>query len=422
MISGIANRGATGRPGKPMSTGFEDIVITAPTSVAYTRFSNESAHWWLLAALRDMLAEAGLRPADIDGLTVSSFTLHPDSAVGFTQHAGLSLGWLEHLPMGGASGVIALRRAARAIQSGDASIVACLSGDTNQLDSFRQTLSRFSHFSNDAAWPYGSGGANGYFALIADYYMRRFGIARDTFGRIAAAQRSNALSYPHALMKTPLSVDQYLDARMIASPLGLFDCVMPCAGAESFMVMRADTADRLGLPAVRPLAIIERHNGFAEDPVQFRGGWTYDRDQLWQRAGCAPSDMDFVQTYDDYPVISLMQLEDLGFFEKGAGDEFIAGHDLTCGGSFPHNTSGGQLSVGQAGAAGGFLGIVETVRQLTGRAIGAAVPDARRALVSGFGMVNYDRGVCSAAVVLEAADSNVTAGRHPTTADSEAAA
>jgi acetyl-CoA acetyltransferase len=117
-----------------------------------------------------------------------------------------------------------------------------------------------------------------------------------------------------------------------------------------------------------------------------------------------------------------MQLEDLGFFEKGAGDAFIAGHDLTCGGSFPHNTSGGQLSVGQAGAAGGFLGIVEAVRQLTGSAIGAAVPNARRALVSGFGMVNYDRGVCSAAAVLERANQPATAARHPTTTESEAAA
>ena len=250
-----------------MTAGFDDIVVTTPTSIAYRRFSNASAHWWLLSALRDMLVVAKLQPSDIDGLTVSSFTLHPDSAVGFTQHAGLALGWLEHLPMGGASGVIALRRAARAIQCGDAKIVACLSGDTNQLDSFRQTLARFSHFSNDAAWPYGAGGANGYFALIADHYMRQFGIARDTFGKIAVAQRSNALAYPHALMKTDLTVEQYLDARMIASPLGLYDCVMPCAGAESFLVMHAKTADRLGLPAVRPLAIIERHNGFAEDPV-----------------------------------------------------------------------------------------------------------------------------------------------------------
>ena len=75
-------------------------------------------------------------------------------------------------------------------------------------------------------------------------------------------------------------------------------------------------------------------------------------------------------------------------------------HTLTADGSFPHNTSGGQLSVGQAGAAGGFLGLVETVRQLTGSALGAPVPDAKVGLASGFGMINYDRGLASGAALL----------------------
>ena len=79
-----------------------------------------------------------------------------------------------------------------------------------------------------------------------------------------------------------------------------------------------------------------------------------------------------MQTYDDYPVICMMQMEDLGFCAKGEGADFVRSHTLTADGSFPHNTSGGQLSVGQAGAAGGFLGLVEAVRQVTGSALGAA--------------------------------------------------
>jgi acetyl-CoA acetyltransferase len=113
--------------------------------------------------------------------------------------------------------------------------------------------------------------------------------------------------------------------------------------------------------------------------------------------------MDLLQTYDDYPVISMMQIEDLGFCDKGAGAEFVRDRDLTVTGDFPHNTSGGQLSVGQAGAAGGYLGLVEALRQVTGQAGPTQVAAARRACVSGFGMVNYDRGVCSAAAVLEGA-------------------
>ena len=80
-----------------------------------------------------------------------------------------------------------------------------------------------------------------------------------------------------------------------------------------------------------------------------------------------------------------------------------SGHDFTIEGSLPHNTGGGQLSMGQAGAAGGFLGLIEAMRQLLGEAHGRQVADARHALVSGFGMINYDRGLCTAAAVLGSA-------------------
>jgi acetyl-CoA acetyltransferase len=117
-------------------------------------------------------------------------------------------------------------------------------------------------------------------------------------------------------------------------------------------------------------------------------------------ASLTPNDIDFVQTYDDYPVISMMQFEDLGFCGKGEGPDFVRQHTFTIDGSFPHNTSGGQLSVGQAGAAGGHLGIVEAMRQLLGSAGGTQVADVKVGLVSGFGMINYDRGLASAAAIL----------------------
>lgn len=120
-------------------------------------------------------------------------------------------------------------------------------------------------------------------------------------------------------------------------------------------------------------------------------------------AGMRPSDMSLVQTYDDYPFISMMQFEDLGFCAKGNGAEFLRNRDLTVKGDLPHNTSGGQLSAGQAGCAGGYLGLVEALRQVTDRAGPTQVEGATRALVSGFGMINFDRGLASAAVVLEGA-------------------
>jgi acetyl-CoA acetyltransferase len=222
------------------------------------------------------------------------------------------------------------------------------------------------------------------------------------FGKLCVAQRANALKYPQALFRKPLSLDEYLSARPIAEPLRLFDCVMPCAGAEAFLVLSEERARALELPFARLLGTIERHNAFSSDPVQMRAGWALERDALYEQAGCGARDMDFVQTYDDYPVISLMQLEDLGFCEKGEGPAFVRRHRFTCDGDFPLNTCGGQLSAGQAGAAGGFLGMVEAIRQLTGQAGERQVRKASRGLVSGFGMINYDRGLGSGAAILAA--------------------
>ena len=139
---------------------YDGVVVAAPVTIPYRRYSTNSAHWWIGRALHGLVMGANIKPKDIDGLVVSSFTIGPDTAVGLTQHFGLSPRWLDHVPFGGASGVVALRRAARAVQAGDADIVACVGADTNHVDSFRQTLGSFSNFARDASYPYGSGGPN----------------------------------------------------------------------------------------------------------------------------------------------------------------------------------------------------------------------------------------------------------------------
>jgi len=383
-------------------TGYQGVAIVAPLTVPYVRYSTKDAHWFFGRALSGLLKHAGIRKEQLDGFCVSSFTSVPDTAVGMTQHFGLSPRWLDHIPMGGACGIVMLRRAARAVQAGDAEIVACVAADTNHVDSFRANLANFSRFARDAVYPLGAGGPNATFALLTSYCMRQFGIEAKDFGKLCVAQRDNALKFPHALFKKPLTLDEYLSARPIADPLKLYDCVMPCAGAEAFLVMSEARARSLDLPFARILGTIERHNAFPDDPIQLRGGWALDRDDLYAQAAVGPEDMDFVEVYDDYPVINVMQLEDLGFCHKGEGAEFVRRNSFTVGGSLPLNTSGGQLSVGQAGAAGGYLGLVEAIRQLTGQTPGAKVENARLGLVSGFGMVNYDRGLCSGAAVLSA--------------------
>jgi acetyl-CoA acetyltransferase len=384
--------------------GYEGVAVAVPVTVPYVRYSTRGAHWFIGRALAELVKIAGLAKADIDGLIVSSFSLAPDTAIGVTQHLGLAPRWLDHVPLGGASGVVALRRAARAVQAGDADIVACVAGDTNQVDSFRQMLGSFSQFARDATYPYGSGGPNAMFAFITAHYMRTTGATRTDFAKVCVAQRTNALATPWAMFKKPLSVEECLSARVIADPIHLFDCVMPCAGAEGVLVMSEERARTLRLPFARVLGAIERHNAYAEDAIMVRGGWAMDRDALYAQAGVGPGDLDFVQLYDDYPVIIMLQYEGLGLCADGEAPALIRAHTLTRDGSLPTNTSGGQLSVGQAGCAGGYLGLTEAVRQLTGGAAGREVPDARIGLVSGFGMVTYDRCLATGAAILARAE------------------
>jgi acetyl-CoA acetyltransferase len=387
-------------------SNYAGIAVAQPYTEPYVRRSDKAASWFLGRALAGVLQGSGLHKNELDGLAVTSMSLAPDSVPAMVEHLGLSPRWLESVPYGGASGVIALQRAARAVQCGDAEIVACIAGDTMAPGVFAKQASRFSSFSMEGVWPYGAGGPNAVFALITAAYMQRFGVGREDFGRFCVEQRENGGANPLALLREPLTLEDYLAARPIVEPLHLFDCVMPCAGGEGFLVLREDRAAALGLPYVCIRGIIERHNAFPEDAVQLRGGWARDRDALYEQAGAAPGDMDFIETYDDYPVISFLQLEDLGFCGKGEAAEFVRTNSGVVGrGGLPHNTSGGQLSSGQAGFAGGYLGLVEALRQLTGKAIGRQVSRASLGLVSGFGYVNYDRGLCTSAAILECADA-----------------
>lgn len=385
---------------------YDDVVLAVPVTIPYSRQSNKSAHWYIGTALRELIKGSGLEKADIDGLALASYTLKPDSAAVMADYYDTEFKWALDLPMGGVSGVVAAKRAARAVQAGDADIVACIGADAMaKRENFRELIRNFSTFSRDHTYRYGAAGPSSLFAMKTAYYMERFGATREDFGRICIAQREAASANPHALIQKPLSMDDYLYARPVSDPLRLYDCVMPCSGAEAFLVLSRERARELGLSAVAIRGALESHNAYRDDEVQYRVGWAKYADEMYATAGLGPADMSFLQAYDDYPVMVMIQMEDLGFCAKGEGPEFVRNTDLTVkGGGLPLNTCGGQLSAGQAGAAGGFLAVVEGLRQLSGQSLGLQVPDARAGVVSGYGYVNYDRGMCAAAAVLQAVD------------------
>jgi acetyl-CoA acetyltransferase len=376
-----------------------DVGLIGYGNSVYEKRATRTEYSYLAEAARGALASAGVDKSEIDGLTISSTTLPPDNAATAAEYLGLGLSWANVSTAGGAGAVIGAINAVEAIEAGKARYVLCLAGGAQDLAFFQNRITRFNAAVADYLAPHGFGGMNGLFAIITRKHMERFGTRREQLGRIAVHQRANARHNEHALLRDPMTMEDYLNAPVIADPLVLFDCVLPCSGAEAVLVGPLDRVAKD--KGVRVLAGAERHNHPVGEVAPLCGGWEVFRDALYDKAGLAPRDLDFVQAYDDYPIMVAIQLEDMGFCEKGEVGSFLAANTMTWDGSFPLNTGGAQLSCGQSGGGGGLIILVEAVRQLRGEAGPRQVKNAARGLVSGYGMVGYGHGLSASAMILE---------------------
>jgi acetyl-CoA acetyltransferase len=374
-------------------------AIVSAVEVPYTRHPDENAttEHLLTTAIQDAVSKAGLTLADVDGLGVSSFTLEPDHAVDLSLRSGLALRWIMEDTNGGASGVNMLQHAVRAIEAGDAETIVLVAGDRMTASDFQSVVDEYNVITRDFVTPLGMGGPNAMFAMLTQRHMRHHGLGEETYGSVAVAQRRWATMNPGAAYRAELTMDDYLMSPIIASPLRRFDCVPPVTGADAIVITRQDRIPE-GRSAVRVSAIGGSVNWDRHEGDGLRTGLAGIAPELWHRAGLHPSDADVISVYDDYPVMVLIQLADMGFFPAGSirdvADRLLHDH-------WPVNTSGGQLSAGQAGSAAGMHGLVEAVIQLLGEAGDRQVPDARTAVVSGYGMVTYRYGACANLAILE---------------------
>lgn len=347
----------------------------------------------LARAALDALDNAGLDARQIDGLAVSSFTLAPDHAIDLAWSLGLHLRWLMQDTNGGAGGVNMLQHAARAVEAGDARAVLIVAGDHFTREGFTDLVDNYNLVTQQHLAPLPFGGPNTLFAMLTERHAAAHGLERADYGAVAVAQRAWAGGNPGAVYRDPLSLEEYLAAPMVADPLCLYDCVPVVTGADAVLVCDAELAsDGVSIRALRL-----NFNYDDQEGDGLRTGLADCADALWADAGFGPYDTDVTMVYDDYPAMVLIQLADLGYGVDAAAlvRERVAPRRLAV------NTSGGQLSAGQAGAAGGLHGLVEAVRQLRGQAGDRQVPGARRALVAGYGMVCYRYGACAGAAVLE---------------------
>ncbi len=296
---------------------------------------------------------------------------------------------------GGASALELLQHARRAVEAGDAQTILLVAGDRLDKSDFADLVDNYNVATREHLAPIPTGGPNAVFAMLTRRHMREHGLRRESYGRIAVAQRRWAAGNPHAAFREPLTLTDYLRAPMIADPLGRYDCVPVVAGAGAVVLSSRAGEGR----DVTVRALVARYGETTQPESGLRTGLADAAGSLWEQAGVAPSDIDVASVYDDYPVMVMTQLADLGFAPDGNIERLV---DRIADRSLPVNTGGGQLSAGQAGAAGGMLGLVEVVRQLTNDGGNRQVEGAQLGLVTGYGMVTYRFGACASAAVLEA--------------------
>ena len=343
----------------------------------------------LAQAAEEALNEAGLRASDIDGLAVASFTLAPDRAIDLAAKLGLRLRWIMDSGLGGASGVDMLQHSSAAVRVGDARNVLCIGGDSFTGDAFTRLINTYNRSMIEDFEGFRAFGPNAMFALLTTLQMSTLGLKRSDYGALVCRQRESAAAFnPNAAYRTPITIDEYLDAPLVADPLSILDCVPVVSGANAITVSAVAT----GVSPVRITSVKASYNHDNHLGDGLTTGLREAAAALWETTGWVPADIDVLSLYDDYPAVVVAQLIDAGFI--GTDNTASALHRLLRT-DLAINSSGGQLSAGQCGAGAGLHGVVDACRALV------RLGRDGRALVAGYGMVVHRFGACSNVAALE---------------------
>ena len=351
------------------------------------RVDDKSPYELIAQASRRALADAGLTPADVDGLASTGQGTLPPVDVG--EYLGLRPRWIDSTAVGGASWEVMAAHAADAIAAGHADVVLLTYGSTARAD-LRKGL-RGANINWGARgplqWeaPYGHTLVSKY-AMAARRHMHTYGTTIEQLAEVAVSARFNAADNPEAYYRDPITVDDVLAGPMIADPFTKLHCCIRSDGGAAAVLVSADRAKDLKSKPVWVLGtgettshmLTSQWDDLTVGPAAVTGPLAFER------AGVSPADVDVAELYDAFTYMLLLTLEDLHFCPKGEGGAFVETGALRLGGALPTNTDGGGLSACHPGQRGLFL-LVEAVRQLRGECGPRQVPDARIACVSGTG-------------------------------------
>ena len=338
-------------------------------------------------AAHNALADAGFSVRDVDGLFTAGF-----STLATGEYLGIAPRYTDSTSVGGASFVIHIAHALAAINAGYCEVALITHGQTGRSARVRATavegLGNVPSPMAEFEYPYGIIGPPVSYGMACSRYMHEFGEdrTREALAEIAVATRKWAQRNPKALMREPMTFDDYHESRLIAWPFHLFDC---CLVTDAGAAVVVTSAERARDAAKRPVSILgaaEHHDHFmiSQMPELTVTPAHVSGPKALAMAGVKHEDFDLAMIYDSFTYTVLVTLESLGFCGRGEGPDLVRGQRTAPGGDFPMNTSGGGLSYTHPGMYGIFL-IVEAVRQLRGEAGDRQLPDCRLALVNGTG-------------------------------------
>jgi acetyl-CoA acetyltransferase len=369
-----------------MSLKHPQVAIVGVGETEFARRLDRSLDELVVDACRRAIADAGLKPSEIDGFVPAEGHPSPDdiaAALGGTRGFTANPGYVP-----GSCSVAAVRTAQLAIEAGLAETVLVYYGFKGSKPGGPYAFHAEDPVKAGLEMPFGWYGQPVYFAAWAQRYCHEYGVKPEEFAPVAVAARAWAGLTPGAQKSDPIESADYFNSPMVATPLRTLDCCLISDGAVAYVVTSLERARSLRqTPAVVAgvgVASLDvtLTSIFTQKPSVLSMGSALSGPEAFQQAGLTPADIDVTQIYDCFSITMILQLEDLGFCPRGEGFAFAADGRIAPGGSFPLNTHGGHLSYAYIP---GMNHIVEATRQLRGQRGPAQVADAEVALVAALG-------------------------------------